>query len=361
MTRSYYMPTAEHLERLATSWRASYSGGKDSTSLVTWVEWLRRSGWVTIDRPRLVRSDTGVEEPNLLAAAEELTSLLQAGGWECQLVRPAIHERLYNRILGVGVPPIHPGITRMRWCTRSTKVDPMSRATDAGTLSLTGLRMGESAMRDGKIRRASCAAGGECGIPDPGEGIYSPILHWQTCQVIDWLSGHVDRNVRALMADVFAVTTRLVDLYEVRRARTLFEEEEILSSARFGCIGCPAIGTGPAAPRSVIRRYGQGHPLTELYDVWHEARLPQNRCVNLKKRPRKGRQSLPGPLRMEARKRLFARVMDIQCRSGVTLLTPEDEAFVRDCWARGVYPRGWSAANEETPAPAGPLFGGEAR
>jgi hypothetical protein len=67
-----------------------------------------------------------------------------------------------------------------------------------------------------------------------------------------------------------------------------------------------------------------------------------------------------GPIRMEARKRLFARVMDIQRRAGVVLVTPEDEAFIRDCWARRVYPRGWSEADEAGEPPAGPLFDGGA-
>ena len=102
-----------------------------------------------------------------------------------------------------------------------------------------------------------------------------------------------------------------------------------------------------------MRRNGEGHPLNELYDVWFEARLPQNRCVNLKK----GRVGMPGPIRLEARKRLFARVMDVQARAGVVLVTPEDEAFIRRCWADKVYPRGWSEADELTPMPAdAPLF-----
>ena len=39
-------------------------------------------------------------------------------------------------------------------------------------------------------------------------------------------------------------------------------------------------------------------------------------------------------------------IMDIQQRSGVTLITSEDEAFIRQCWADKRYPRGWSEADE---------------
>lgn len=352
--RAFYEPTGEHLGKLSGPFCASFSGGKDSTSLVTWVEWLRRSGWVSAPNHRLVRSDTGVEEAGLTGIAEGLAALLEGSGWECAVVRPEVHERLYPQILGRGLLPIHAGIRRMRWCTRSTKIDPMDRwrTGSGGGLVLTGLRLGESAMRDGKLLRSSCAAGGECGIPDPGEGKYSPLLRWKTCQVIDWLSGAVDEKVRRVMGDVFAVTARLVDLYGVTTATDLFGEREAVSAARFGCVGCPAISAEDHAPRSVLRRNGVGSPLNELYDVWHEARRPENRLVNRQK----GRVGKPGPIRMEARKRLFARVMDIQRRARVVLVTPGDEAFIRRCWVEGVYPRGWSAADEAVELPCGPLF-----
>lgn len=352
----FYEPTAEHLTRLSEPWCASYSGGKDSTAMVTWVEWLRRSGWVTVDRPKLVRSDTCVEEQPPLALAEEMARLLEGFGWECALVRPQVHERLYPQILGRGLPPIHPGVRRMRWCTRSTKIDPMDDWKKGlggeGLLSITGLRLGESDMRDGKLLRAGCAAGGECGIPDPGEGRYSPIIHWKTCQVIDWLGGNVGKAVRSKMGDVFRLTRRLIDVYGFETAKNLFGEDDVVGSSRFGCIGCPAIGAEASAPKSVVRRNGSGSPLNELYDVWHEARDSRNRLVGF----RKGK-SIMGPIRIEARKRLFARAMDIQVRAGVTLVTPEDEAFIRQCWADKVYPRGWSEADEASSWPAGPLFG----
>jgi DNA sulfur modification protein DndC len=301
----------------------------------------------------MVRSDTGVEEGNLVEVAEELTVLLTAHGWTCKTVRPEVHERLYPQILGRGLPPIHPGVRRMRWCTRSTKIDPMDRHKEdigGGRLSITGLRLGESAMRDGKLKKSSCAAGGECGIPEPGEGRYSPILNWKTCQVIDWLNGRVGKEVWPLMRDVFEVTTKLVDVYGIEEGATLFEEREIISTARFGCIGCPAIGAEAFAPKSVVRRNGASSPLNELYDVWHEARLPKNRLVV----HRKGKACM-GPVTLETRKRLYSRVMDIQARAGVVLVTPEDEAFIKACWEAEVYPKGSSVADEATVFPM-PLF-----
>lgn len=343
--KPFYHPAAEHLEWLSQPWSCSYSGGKDSTSLVMWIEWLRRSGWITVERPQLIRSDTGVEDIDLLSVAEEMTSLLAAYGWECILVRPEVHERLYNQILGRGLPPIHPGIRRMRWCTRSTKIDPMARRSASG-LFLTGLRLGESAMRDGKLKGSACSAGGECGIPEPSKNTRSPLLEWRTCHVVDWLNGLVDGDVRHAIQDMLDVAAKLVAVYGFRVGQPSFATfgEPEIKAARFGCIGCPAIGAEREAPRSVVARYGTGSPLNELYDVWYEARQPQNRLVNSS--PRK--LGKPGPVRIDARKRLFARVVDIQDRAGVVLIGRDDEAFIRQCWKDKVYPRGWSVADEAT-------------
>jgi 3'-phosphoadenosine 5'-phosphosulfate sulfotransferase (PAPS reductase)/FAD synthetase len=138
----FYDPTPEQVAKLSQPWCASYSGGKDSTSLVTWIEWLRRSGQIDVPTPKFVRSDTGVEDPALTAIAEEMTALLGRCGWRCVLVRPAPDQKLYSRILGVGLPPIHPGIRRMRWCTQSTKIGPMvAQRSNAAGLTITGLRL----------------------------------------------------------------------------------------------------------------------------------------------------------------------------------------------------------------------------
>lgn len=354
MKAAFYEPTQEQLSRLSDgNWCCSFSGGKDSTSLVTWVEWLRRAGWLSIERPRLVSSDTTVEYTQLVGVTQSMLELLRGCGWECVVVTPKIHEKLYNRILGIGGTPIHPGIRNMRWCTRSTKIDPMDRwrKENAGGLSLTGLRLGESKMRDGKIKRRGCAAGGECGIPNPDETTYSPLLRWTTCNVLDWLSGFHGEG----MNDVWPVTRRLVDLYAAKVSHNGFDfAEPEVSMARFGCIGCPAICAEPEPPKSVVARNGQSSPLNELYDVWFQARRRNNRCY----REPKTVTGVAGygPIKLAVRKQLFARVMDIQRRAGVVLVSQEDEAFIRDCWEKKVYPRGWSEADELTKPPELPLF-----
>lgn len=348
----FFEPTNEHIHRLSGEWCCSYSGGKDSTSLVTWIEWLRRTGQITVESPKLVQSDTGVEDAALMSLSAKLTTDLKKTGWTCAVVKPAVHEKLYNRILGIGNTPVHPGGRTMRWCTRSTKIDPMDRwrKVNATGLVLTGRRIGESAMRDAKINRHGCSAGGECGIPEESANTYDPILRWTTCQVIDWLRGHVGREVVSVMQDFYQTTAQLVELYGViiGQSGLVFSDGSVdpeVVSGRFGCYGCPAISSG-SAPKATVKRNGTESPLNELHDVIAEARMRRNRCYG----SRIGKEY--GPVKMEVRKRLFERVMDIQRRAGVVLITPSDARFIRKCWRNKVYPRGWREEDELVIDPA---------
>lgn len=337
--KSFYDPTPELLTVLEGDWSAAYSGGKDSSSMVTQIEWLRRAGWVTCKRPQLVQSDTGVEEDDLQELSHRMMAVLTASGWECVIVKPSIDRKLYTSILGRGVPPVHPGINTMRWCTNGTKLTPMNewRKTNARGVTLIGERLGESAQRDDKIKKRGCSAGGECGIPEANERTFSPIITWTTCQVVDWLNGHVRSDVQSLMGDVFEITRQLVKIYKIRVNANVFDfADPEVTAGRFGCKGCPAI-----TPR-------RGW-VAELYDVWDEARKFKNRLWKNGKR-------LPGAIRMAVRKVLFDRVIDIQRRSGVVLVTPEDEAYIRYCWEAKIYPRGWSEEDETTEEPNRPLF-----
>lgn len=337
-------------------WICSYSGGKDSTSLVTWIEWLRRIGMVRCDTPALVMSDTTVEYPFLRGIADRLTERLTASGWHCEIVTPKVHEKLYNRIFGIGNTPVHPGDRRgMRWCTRATKIDPMqrySRGVAEDVVNLSGVRWGESDNRDAKLSSGGCAAGGECGLPDPGEGVFGPIISWKVCKVIEWLSGDADNEVNRTIADLLPMMRELIQVYEVKRGQEeLFGTPPSVTALRFGCIGCPAI----SREKITKSKQGRNHPrwihLRRIYDIWDALYAYRNRCIRIAE----GRER-SGPLRMEARKRYFAELLDVQCLAGVTLVTSEDIAFIHDCWARKIYPRGWSEADEEVQPLDMPLF-----
>jgi 3'-phosphoadenosine 5'-phosphosulfate sulfotransferase (PAPS reductase)/FAD synthetase len=351
-----FLPSKDVLATLNDRvWVSSYSGGKDSTALVTFIEWLRRIGLVKVAKPRLVMSDTTVEYPFLRRIADALMERLTVSGWECEIVTPAIDQRLYTRIFGVGNAPTHPAIRRMRWCTRSTKTDPMKRfakTVGADVVQLSGIRWGESDTRDGKLKASGCAAGGECGLPEPGPDVFSPIITWKLCKLLEWLNGEAGVEVNAVIADLLPMMRELVGVYEVKPgAPQLFDEPPPQASMRFGCVGCPAITSDKVTRSKRLRGRADYAHLRRLYGIWEQLYRPENRCVWVE-----GGKHGMGPVRMAVRKRYFAELLDIQEKSGVTLVKPDDEAFIRDCWERKVYPRGWSEADEAVVPPETGLY-----
>ena len=153
-------------EHVAIAW----SGGKDSTATLTLMIHLIEAG----ELPRPARlfvfyADTRQELPPIQIAAEQVMALLRLRDWiEVVVVRAPLDKRFMVYILGRGVPP--PNNNTLRWCTRQIKVEPMAEALAAaiadlpGTaLMITGVRQGESAVRDGRIEMSCSKDGAECG------------------------------------------------------------------------------------------------------------------------------------------------------------------------------------------------------
>jgi len=92
-------------------------------------------------------------------------------------------------------------------------------------------------------------------------------------------------------------------------------------------------------------------PLLELRWLWDEMRKPQYRKRKRGERNKGGEFSANpmrlGPLTMEARAYFLDRVLDIQNRAQYELVSPEDEAYIQDCWAANLWPDKWSGDEED--------------
>jgi DNA sulfur modification protein DndC len=149
-------------------WVFAWSGGKDSTTLVTLIIYLIESGQIKApERITVLFADTRLEMPPLFFSAMRIMKQLESRGIEVHTVMAEMDDRFMVYLLGRGVPP--PSNT-FRWCTPQIKVEPMMkklheihRATGKKFLLLTGVRQGESAVRDGRIAMSCGKDGAECG------------------------------------------------------------------------------------------------------------------------------------------------------------------------------------------------------
>lgn len=345
-----YGPRFEH-------WAIAWSGGKDSSTLVTLVVYLITSG--RLSRPRtltVLYADTRMELLPLSFAAAAIRDELAEHGIDVRVVMAPLNKRFFVYILGRGVPP--PNNNTLRWCTRQIKIDPMAvelqrlRAQHGQKLLvLTGVRQGESAIRDGRIAMSCSRDGAECGqgwyqetLPAALCDTLAPLLHWRVCHVWEWLRHW------APSAEFGDWSTEVIaDAYGGDEA------EEV--NARTGCVGCP-LAQRDAALDAVIARPAWAYlaPLKELRPLYRELREPP---VRLRKPGRELRQDgtpaknpqRMGPITLEARAAALGRVLDIQARVNavalqlgrplVDLLNAEEEARIRELIAAETWPDGW--------------------
>ena len=144
-------------------WLIGYSGGKDSTLLVSLVyEAVKRlkSARVKLNKKiYVITSDTMVENPivkeymhyssdSINRAADKDHDDLPI---EAHIVYPEPEQTFWSRIIGLGYPtPEPPGF---RWCTDRLKIMPMNRFVNdqikesGQIIILLGVRKGESATR----------------------------------------------------------------------------------------------------------------------------------------------------------------------------------------------------------------------
>jgi DNA sulfur modification protein DndC len=350
-------------------WGIAWSGGKDSSATLTMICWLIDTGRVV--RPRSLTvfyADTRQELPPLALAAEQIMHELRERGIRVEIVTAPMDKRFMVYILGRGVPP--PNNNTLRWCTRQIKIDPMQDAIaarleefESNFLMITGVRQGESAIRDARIEMSCGKDGAECGqgwyqqvLPN-AKGLrgriatLAPLLHWRVCHVWEWLK-HWAPDVQygdwstAAIADAYGGD----------------EAEEI--NARTGCIGCPLAQEDTALNTILMNdRWKYLEPLKGIRPLWRELREPHNRIKkagierlkdgSIAKNPQR-----MGPLTLEARLMGLDRILSIQSdinsvaraqgRFEISLINAEEETRIRELIELGTWPDGWTG--DEPPA-----------
>jgi DNA sulfur modification protein DndC len=338
-------------------WAAAWSWGKDSTTVVTLVAQLINTGQIPAPETfTIFCADTRMELTPLFLSAQVIMAQLRERGIEVHVVTAPLEKRFLPYILGRGVPP--PNNNTMRWCTRQIKIDPMKDAVEeylqskGDVLMLTGVRLGESAVRDQRINVSCSRDGGECGqgwyqvtLQSQNCATLAPILHWRVCNVWDWLKIFAPMKFHGGWH-----TTMLADAYGGDEA------EEI--NARTGCVGCPLTDKDLALDAVVeLPDWGYLRPLKGLKLIYREMRKPKHRIRQPGGQKRKdgsyqSNQQRMGPLRIPSRQLFLEQILSIQDqvnaearrlgRPEIDILNSEEVTRIRELHAANVWPEGWT-------------------
>ncbi|MBV8973178.1 MAG: phosphoadenosine phosphosulfate reductase family protein [Sphingomonadaceae bacterium] len=349
-------------EHVAVAW----SGGKDSTATLTLIVHLIESG----ELPRPTRlwvfyADTRQELPPIQVSAEAIIAKLRTRDWiTVEVVRAPLDKRFMVYMLGRGVPP--PNNNTLRWCTRQIKVDPMADALEralaavpGSALMITGVREGESAVRDGRITMSCSRDGAECGqgwyqqvLPN-AKGIrgrlatLAPILHWRVCTVWDWLK-------------IFAPQPEFGGWDTAVLADAYGGDDAVEVNARTGCIACP-LASEDVALRTIVAMPAWAYlaPLLELRPIYRSLRLMKNRLRKAEpERLKDGSLSASGqragPIKLDVRLAALEQVIAIQARVNVAaealgrpsldILDADEEARIRELTAARTWPQRWDGS-----------------
>lgn len=343
-------------------WGIAWSGGKDSSATLTLVIWLIDTGRIKPPKTLTVfYADTRQELLPLASAASRIMDELEERGIRVEVVMAPMDKRFMVYILGRGVPP--PNNNTLRWCTRQIKIDPMTQALekrlaalDGNVLMITGVRQGESAIRDKRIEMSCGKDGAECGqgwyqkILPEAKGLkgrlatLAPLLHWRVCHVWEWL-----KHWAPLVEFGDWSTATIADAYGGDEA------EEI--NARTGCTACPLASEDKALDTILLNpAWAYLAPLKRIRAVWRELREPQHRLrkagiERLKDGSIAANPQRMGPILLESRLMALERMLGIQAeineaaqrlgRPLVDMINAEEEARIRELIAAETWPDGW--------------------
>lgn len=309
-------------------WVVTYSGGKDSTTVAILTSLFLMANPEHEVQLDVIYSDTLLEMPPLRETADAMMRYMRSAfkrfGLDARVrvVVPPVKERFWVKLLGRGYPPPGP---RFRWCTRRLKITPadtlLNRDGDLDTAVLTGVRYGESASRDQNLR-ASCAVGGECGQdywyragPAGSNRSYiAPIVQWKTCKVWDFL--------------IFVAPTLG---WPTDRLFALYGDQDL----RFGCWTCSLVRRDRTM-ENLMKRPGMEN-LSKLH-AFREEIIARCRDSSSRIRRPDGR---PGPVRLDVRRTLLRRLLTLQGRLGMALISPEEVKAIKLEWSE----RSWRNGN----------------
>ncbi|MBP3401450.1 MAG: DNA phosphorothioation system sulfurtransferase DndC [Clostridia bacterium] len=332
-------------------WLIGYSGGKDSSLLVSLVieTVTRLPEYERKKKIFIVSSDTGVENPVVQRymhssshKINEYSKKLRAN-IQAEVIYPETTQSYWSLVIGLGYPtPEPPGF---RWCTERLKIIPMNKYTNAiieqygEVILLLGVRKAESNTRMRSI--SSREIEGKLLTPHTDISkayVYNPLTEIKNERVWEYL----------LRND--GITSWGVDmkyLFNLYQGEDMGEEQSVVGqidksripitgNSRFGCWCCTIVKEDKSLQNFI------DHGSTELIPL----RDFRNWLVSIRQNPefrdtkrRNGNVYVKsngeygfGPFKMSARKEILRRLLQLQRETGFELITIEELKVIDSMW-----------------------------
>ena len=301
-------------------WLVGFSGGKDSTLVASLIFDTVQS--IPAEQRKkeiaIVCTDTRVEIPAIVEMIE--TSLAK--------MRKCSAEENLNIEVHLLRPP--PNRT-FRWCTQRMKIDPVTRFVEQRMGRWTEAILHLGARRAESATRAQTLAGRETrnGLTRhsdlPRVWVSNPIQFLTTEEVWAYL---------LQTPPVWGGSNR--DLYKLYNAAgggecpiQIDTSTPACGNSRFGCWTCTVVERDKASEGLLESGDERMEHLLGFRETLLEFRDPENGHRDMK---RKNGADGPGPLKIESRRELLKRLLNLQEETALTLITPEELLLIQQLW-----------------------------
>jgi len=342
-------------DRYNRPWIIGFSGGKDSTVLLTLV-------WLAISRLKekgvklkrnvyVVCNDTMVENPVIEEYVATVLSTIQRAAKEQQLpitvstTTPELEDTFWCCVIGKGYPVPN---NSFRFCTEKMKIKPTSRfitdqvAADGEAIILVGTRLSESQQRERSIRKHEIKGHRLSKHPlNANTFTYAPIKElmleevWWIINAIPCPWGFDNRILYKIYTDASA------DDYECPTVVT-DDEHRSCGQSRFGCWICTVVKEDKSMSSLIKNGVNWMKPLLDFRNRLIENRnVSEFRCSTR----RNGQLAVDesghnmGNYTMEYRIQLLRELLEIQkstqqYRSSIDLITSQELIAIQVIWYR---------------------------
>lgn len=332
-------------------WLIGYSGGKDSSLLVSLVvETVSRiAPQERTKKIFIVTSDTGVENPVVKRymhySSNKINefSIKNNANIQADIIYPDVSQSFWSLVIGLGYPtPEPPGF---RWCTERLKILPMNRYTNeiidkyGEVVLLLGVRKAESLTRKRSI--TSREIEGKLLIPHndiPKAYVYNPLTEIQNELVWEYLLK--DNGISAWGID-------MKYLFSLYQGEAMGEEQSVIGqidkdkipvtgNSRFGCWCCTIVKIDKSLQRFIDNGSTELIPLREfrnwLVSVRQDPEFRDNKRRNGKVYQKANGEYGFGPFKMSARQEILRRLLTLQRDTGFELITNDELKMIDTIW-----------------------------
>ena len=334
-------------------WLIGYSGGKDSTLLVSLVyeamKRLKESG-ASLDKTiYVITSDTMVENPIVRDYMHSSSNSINDAATKDKLcikatiIYPEPEQTFWSRIIGLGYPtPEPPGF---RWCTDRLKISPMNkfvneRIKESGEIIiLLGVRKGESLTRL-KTITAREIEGKLLNMHNdiPNAYVYNPITEVPNDLVWEFLLKDDCKSPWG---------TDMKYLFNLYQGENLGEEQSVLgevdrdkipvtANSRFGCWCCTMVKEDKSLQNFINKGATQLIPLrdfrNELLEMRENSQYRDTKRRNGSVYKKSDGTFGLGPFTLEARRIILEKLLELENKTGMELITEEELKVIDKMW-----------------------------